>query len=106
MQGAQSYLLTGDLVYGYNSPIQPFINGGDFWSGADFDLSLLVTPVLLDNQPALLDTTVGLYTGSLKPDDVCKLRTLNGEAYINKLQRFWNGTGSVPIAQQPADALT
>lgn len=41
----------------------------------------------------------GLYSGSFATDDVCQVRLVNGEAYVNKVQNIWNGTYFTPIRQ-------
>ena len=37
-----------DMIFGYDSPVAANVNGGDFFQGAEFSLSSVVTPVLND----------------------------------------------------------
>jgi len=37
-----------DMIFGYDSPVAANVNGGDFFQGAEFALSSVVTPVLND----------------------------------------------------------
>lgn len=47
-----------------------------------------------------------LYSGSFSTDNVSAIRTLNGQAYINKVTPVWNGTYFSNVTQQPNDGLS
>lgn len=58
-----------------------------------------MTPILNDKMGTVATAAYGLYSGSFATDDVCQVRLVNGEAYVNKVQNIWNGTYFTPIRQ-------
>jgi hypothetical protein len=71
--------------------IAPQVNGGDFWQGSDFSITTDLTPIINDQVGPIKNATYGLYTGSFATDDISKIRIVNGQAYVNKLFKLWNG---------------
>ena len=93
-------------MYGWKTGIAEKANGGDFWQGADKSVSEWVVPILNDQNGTVANAPYGLYSGSFSIDNVSAIRLLNGEAYLNKLTPFWNGTYYTYVPQQANDALS
>lgn len=85
-------LTSRDLLYGWQTPIADRVNTGDFWQGPDKSVSDWVVPILNDQNGPVANVPYGLYSGSFDIDNVSAIRLLNGEAYLNKLTPYWNGT--------------
>ena len=47
------------------------------------------------------EAVYGVYTGSNGIDEIAEVRTVNEEAYVNKIINVWNGTYFSAVPQNP-----
>ena len=99
--GLKTYTDTSILIDGYEDDIASRINGGEYYGGYDFSLTNATTPVFNDNYGGVAEANYGLYTGSHGLDEIGEIRLINGEAYVNKITRVWNGTYFTDVPQNP-----
>jgi hypothetical protein len=105
-EGSWQMYSTDQLTLGWDSAIAAKANGGDYWSGADFNVETWMTPIFTDTRGPNAYTKFGLYAGSFTIDNVSSYRLNNGEAYLNKIIPIWNGTYYTQTPQQPNGALS
>lgn len=77
-EGAWRSYSTRELAYGWYSDLAGKANGGDFWSGADFNIEQWMTPIFTDQQGPMAMTHYGLFSGSFSIDNVSAYRLNNG----------------------------
>ena len=74
----ENYLMGGDLITkkagqfikGFDSQIAQRVNGGSFFSGTDFGLQEVVTPVFNDRMGLMSQQITSLYSGQGEAKDV------------------------------------
>lgn len=105
MQGSTTTISKKDYITGYTTNIADKLNGGDFFAGADFDLSNNVTPITNEVKGEIATGKFGVYTGSLGVDEVSTVRRVNNVAYVNKNYLMFNGTfyHNVTLSPQGSD---
>lgn len=92
MGGALKTYTAEQLMNGYENDIAAKINGGQYYGGYDFSICNDTTPVFNDMLGSVSEATYGIYTGSNGVDEIAEVRTVNGEAFVNRIQNVWNGT--------------
>jgi len=100
LQGSTMELTQEQIINGFENPLYDTINGGDYLQGANFDLEKNVLPVFNNMEGALSEAKWGMRNGDLLQSDVCSIRFLNDQPFINKLQSIYNGTGYTSVTQQ------
>ena len=90
--GALKSYTAMDLINGYENDIAERVNGGQYYGGYDFSITNSTTPVFNEMVGEVSNAVYGVYTGSNGVDEIGEVRTVNEEAYVNKIINVWNGT--------------
>jgi len=90
--GSYDTVTAQQMIEGYTTDVNEKINGGNFFAGADFDLSSEVTPIDNSKDGTMSWSTLSIYSGSNGNSEISKIRMQNDESYINRIQQVWNGT--------------
>ena len=64
---------------GFNSTVQPLLNGGDFFSGDNFALSANVTPIFNEMNGTMSQQKISMKPGSWDLGELGSIKLLNGQ---------------------------
>jgi len=94
------------MLDGFENDVADKVNGGSYFSGNDFSLSKMTTPIRNDIKGFQSNVPYGTYTGSNGIDEIGYLRIINGEAASNKIFTLWNGTAMINTTLSDPELIT
>lgn len=86
LNGPTATLTMDQILNGYENPLLDKVLGGDYLQGANYDLLTDVLPVFVDKKGPISEAKWGTRTGAIETSDVCSIRFMNDQPYVNKLE--------------------